>query len=353
MNNRQNRGLKKKKFPVGIFLMLFIIESAIAIAAVGLYFRHTGKKQIEKIEKYTRNYSMTMIDAFSDVAKLSYRARNYSVLKTLFRQEIREDTIDEAFFVLNDGSLVVHSSRDVEKELKGNIATDEFAYNIDLILRPARKKLSIVQFTSYNVMNKKVPFRKDVREILEKYLYDEINMLGWLVSKAVYYRKRPVGTVNFIIYKDRIYDFIRSHMKEAFKFYKIAQVIAFIVSFVVSLIVLVRYRSIQEKTYRDSLHAVEDDFNRGDIIEVIPEERIALTVKEQSPEDDFISVDIIEDFDDDEYEVDLFEETPKDEKKKRRRIAGSIPEMIIDDDSGRLPGQGQIIKDAIPLQRKS
>jgi hypothetical protein len=353
MDNRQNRSLKKKKFPLGIFLMLLIIESAIAVAAVGLYFRHTGKKQIEKIEKYTRNYSMSMIDAFSDVAKLSYRAGNYSVLKTLFRQEIREDTIDEAFFVKNDGSLIVHSSRKVEKELKGNIATDEFAYNIDLILRPARRKLSTIQFTSYNVMHKKVPFRRDVRELLEKYLYDEINMLGWLVSKAVYHKKRPVGTVNFIIYKERVYDFIQSHMKEAIKFYKIAQVIAFIVSLVVSIIVLIRYRSIQEKTYRDSLQSVKGDLDRGDIIEVIPEERIAVTMKDKSPGEETITVDILEDFDDSEYEVDLIEETPEDEGKGYGSSAAGMPEMIIENGSGSLPGQGQIIKDAIPIQRKS
>ncbi len=353
MDNRKNRGFKKKKFPIGIFLMLLVIESAIAVLAVGLYFRHTGKKQIAKIEKYTRNYSMSMIDAFADVARLSYKARDYSVLKALFRQEIREDTIDEAFFVLNDGHIVVHSSKDIEKELKGNIATDEFAYNIDLILRPAKRKLTTVQFTSYNVMNKKVPFRREVRELLEKYLYDEINMLGWLVSKAVYYKKKPVGTVNFLIYKERVYDFIRAQMNEAVKFYKIAQVIAFMVSLVVSLIVLMRYRSIQEKTYRDSLQTIGEDFHRGDIIEVIPEERIAVTMKEKSPGDDFISVDIIEDFDDSEYEVDFLEETPGNEDKKLRTTAAGMPRMVVENGPDSLPGRGQIIKDAIPIQRKS
>lgn len=352
MDSGQIRSLKKKKFPIGIFLMLFIIESAIAVVTVGLYFRHTGKKQIEKIEKYTRNYSMSMIDAFSDVAKLSYKAKSYSVLKTLFRQEIREDTIDEAFFVLNNGRLVVHSSRDVERELKGNIATDEFAYNIDLILRPARRKLNTVQFTSYNVMNKKVPFRRDLREVLEKYLYDEINMLGWLVSKAVYYKKKPVGTVNFLIYKERVYDFIQAHLKEAVKFYKIAQLLAFIVSLVISIIVLARYRSIQEKTYRDSLKSIEEEYERGDIIEVIPEERIAVAVKEKSSHNDFISVDIIEDFDDSKYEVGFFEETPKEVKKEQGGVTGEIPEMIVKNRPESLPGRGQIIKDAIPLQRK-
>ena len=60
-----------------------------------------------------------MAEAFARVAEFSYSTKKYSSLKTLFHEKIEENTIDEAFFVLSDGKIIVHSSTTAEKELMG------------------------------------------------------------------------------------------------------------------------------------------------------------------------------------------------------------------------------------------
>ncbi len=359
--NSQKSILKKKKFPVGIFLMLLIIESLIAAGTTAFYFRHNVKKKIELIEDYTKNYSLTLIDAFADVAELSYKAKNFKVLKTLFRQEIRENTVDEAFFALNNGKLIVHSISEIEKELKGNIATDEFAYNTDLILRPARRKLHVVQFTSYNVMGKTAPFKRRLREIIKKYVYDEINLPGWLVSKAVYYKKKPVGTVNFIIYKERIFNLIKTQIKEALKFYKIAQAIAFIVSFIVTIVVLIRYRSIQQKTYDLANNLTNEKQDIQDIIEIDPEKKPEIEKTADKEKEEFITIDLVQELNGDQFQIKMLDKDDLEEiteytidGKDELSAHSKIPEMIIPSayNESKTPITGQMIKDAIPVNKK-
>ena len=240
--------LRKKKFPIGIFLMLFLTQSVIAAGATAFYFYSASKSKIQDIEQYGRNFSITLAEAFADVAELSHRSGNYSKLKSLIQEKIGENIINEGFFVLKDGKLIVHSDKAIEKSLKGNIATDEFTYNIEMILWPLKKKTAEVMFTPYNIMGKRVPFNRDEKRLIREYLYKDINTLGWLVSRGVYSKGKPVGTVNFLIYNDRVFEYIRSQIETAKKAVVYAVAGAFALSLLVSLVVLIRYRSIQKKT---------------------------------------------------------------------------------------------------------
>jgi hypothetical protein len=53
----RKKKIKKSIFPIGIFLMLFIILSIIAAGASFAYFMYAGKNGIAQIETYTRSYS--------------------------------------------------------------------------------------------------------------------------------------------------------------------------------------------------------------------------------------------------------------------------------------------------------
>jgi len=270
MTKIKKKKFKKKIFPIGIFLLLFLIQSIIAAGALSLYFLNTAQKRITDIEKYTQNYSMSMADLFADMAELSFRTRRYGKLKTTFNEKIRNNTIDEAFFVLNNGTIIAHSNSDIKKELAGNIANDEFTYNTDMILRPAKKKSRETLFTDYNIMGKQVPFTREERRLIKKHLYKKINSPGWLVSKAVYVRNKPVGTVNFIISKDRIFDFLMGHIDDTKEYLKYSLAGTFILSFLISLIVLVRYRMIQNRTIKISIAEKKEEIP-GKEIEDLPD----------------------------------------------------------------------------------
>ena len=337
--------------------MLFIVESIIATGATVAYFIYSGKKRIGVIESYTRNYSITLAEAFAEVAGFSYRAGSYRDLKILFREKIQANTIDEAFFVLRDGSLIVHSSREIEKILRGNIANDEFAYNIDLILRPVFKKSRKIQFTHYNIMGKIVPFTRDERRLLKKYMYSDINTLGWLISRAVFVRGKPVGTVNFIISKDRIFDFLLAHIEESMRFLIYALCGAFVLSLVVSMVVLMRYRSIQEKTRQslmDVKPAEKEYVGEWPAETEIPEEDSVYTVAEiiSKGEDEYITIELLSEMEDEKPGMSPGEgyleagklHSLNGTERGTGTAAGHLPP-----ESGLLPDRE--VKDAIPVTR--
>jgi hypothetical protein len=252
MTEYKKTTIKKLIFPLGIFILIFLAESIIGIAGVMAYSYFSGKKNIRDIETYTVNYSKTMAEAFARVAEFSFTSKTYSSLNTLFHEKIEENTIDEAFFVLADGKLIVHSNTTIEKELDGNIAVDEMAYNLDMILKPVQTRSTDLILNNYNIVDKKIPFRKQDRNLLKKYIYRDIDSTGWLFTRGVFVKGNPVGSVNFIISKDRIYSSIQGSIKQARYYSMIVLAVSIILSFFISLIVLVRYRSIQKNAI-DSL----------------------------------------------------------------------------------------------------
>jgi hypothetical protein len=238
----------KMIFPVGIFFMLFFIESLIAAGASLAYFYYIGRSGLAEIESNTRSCSVPIAEAFGSMAEMCYRTRNYSRLRTLFREKTEQRIISEAFFVLKNGRVIAHSDPAVYESLKGNLASDELAYNMDLILRPVAQKSRDVFFTEYNIVSKPAPFKREYRLLLKRYFYRNIDSTGWLASRAVFGKKKPVGAVCFIIGKERIYSFLIAHINRCAGILFISLAVACAVSLLVTLVVMARYRSIQKRS---------------------------------------------------------------------------------------------------------
>jgi len=381
VNIKKNRN-RRKIVPIGIFMMLFIIESIIATLSVGAYFLFKGKNGVDDIERYTRNYSVTMAEAFSDVASLSYKSGRYRNLRLLFHKKIGEDTIDEAFFVLKNGKLIAHSDRSVEKQLRGNIANDEFAYNIDMILMPAKKRKRRVQFSDYNLINQKRPSfsfplgkGRDHIKFLKEHIYKDIDSPGWLVSKAVFVRKKAVGTVNFIISKKRIFIFIESHLQECLKVFVLSIIGVFLISLAVSIIVAVRYRRIESDALREGmtdgpapfiseeeelpeidLEAFEDEPVSDTVI--IPElylkeeKTVSVSGKDEietrKTKDDFVTFEYLGSIDD-VPELTEEKETRETGKAFAEQLPSEVTPVVYDEQVESVNSQ---IRDAIPVTRK-
>ena len=250
---------KKILFPAGIFLILFLIELLLGTIALAGYSYITLKKNISGIEAYTLSYSKTMAEAFAGVAELSIKTKKFDSLKTLFHEKIQQNTIDEAIFVLADGRLIVHSNTFIEKGLRGNIANDEMAYNLELILEPVVKKSTALFFNNYNIINSKIPFSRREKEIIEKYIYPGISTSGWLFSRGVFINNEPAGSVCFIVSKNRIYGEIQETKKRIIKIWYIMGIASLVISFLVSLVVLGRYRSIQKRAAAGASSGREKD----------------------------------------------------------------------------------------------
>lgn len=247
---------RRKIFPAGIFMILFIIESCLSAGAVISYFFYEGKSTIGEIEFYTADYLIPLAEALGNVAELNHRSRNYSRLRTLFHEKIEQRIVEEAFFVLKNGKIIAHSSVEAEKNLKGNIAGDEFAYNMDLIMKPVNQKSREVLFTDYNIVSRPAPFDRDLRLVLKQYFYPKIDTTGWMVSRAVFAGKKPVGAVCLIVSKGRIYTYLAGHIDACLRMLCAALGVSFTVSLMVTLVVLARYRSIQKNAVESTARAL-------------------------------------------------------------------------------------------------
>jgi hypothetical protein len=239
--------IKKRGFPFGIFLFMLVLLLALSCAITGGYYYYSTRSGIESGVAYTHGHARQLAEALANLAELSHRVNDYTALKTLFREKIKENTIDEAFFVLFDGTLVAHSRSDAEKKLGGNIANDEFSYNTDLILFPLRNGSKEIQLIDYNIMGKTVPFNRIEKQYLKKYMYDRVDTSGWLVTRAVYSVSKgkdvPLGTVNFLISKERVFGEISGNFRQALLIIQVLAAVSFMLSLIIALVVYARYRN--------------------------------------------------------------------------------------------------------------
>ncbi len=265
------KNVQKTGFPFGITIFILVISLLVSAGISSAYFYFTSRKGIEDITMDTEKYSRTLAEAFAEVAELAYRSRQYKRLYSLFQEKIQANIIDEAFFVKDDGNIIVHSSRERSEELKGNILTEEFYYNIDLILYPIRKKSRDVFFRDYQFAGKPVPYKRDIRKLLKEYIYPRIDVRGWLVNRAVYARGKSVGTVNFLISKDGIYSLIETTYREAVYILVGMSVASLLFSIITGLFIHARYRQIARRFMRATPVQADDTEPELDVF-IMPED---------------------------------------------------------------------------------
>ncbi len=238
-----------QRFPFVMLIVLFLFMMFVSTLVTAGYFYFSVRERIAGIVVSTKSYAVPLAESLAGLAALSHKLNDYSALKALVHTKIEENMIDEAFFVLESGKIVAHSRKEVEKELQGNIARDEFAYNTDLILGPLREKASDTKIIDYNIIGKSIPFKKYERLLLKKYFYEGIDTTGWLISKAVYTAQKgkeaPLGTVNFLISKERIYREIYSLAEHSILLIKILSATSFGLALIISFFVVLRYRKMQ------------------------------------------------------------------------------------------------------------
>ncbi|HPO45775.1 MAG TPA: hypothetical protein PK875_08260 [Spirochaetota bacterium] len=198
----------KRPFPWGFLFVTLLLLVTLSIAASACYFYFTCATSIRTAVESTRRHSAELIEAITGVAEFSYARNNYDRLRLLFREKIGGTNGLVAFFVLSDGSIKAHSSPEGERAVAGNIAADEFTYNRDQIFLPLSGEGKGVYFLEYNIVSRSVPFNRPQREFIKRFLYPGIGGTGWLATRAVYFKKKPIGTINFIISKDVLYSII-------------------------------------------------------------------------------------------------------------------------------------------------
>ena len=268
---------KYRPFSFMILIVIFFIGAVAVSACLAVYFVHSGKIITADIERYTQNYSITLAETLSETASDLYDAEKTPLLQDFFYNRINKDIIDEAFFVLNNGKIILHSETSHSESLGGNIGNNEFAYNLELILRPALQNTKEVLFTSYNIIGRENPFdfAPRIKKFMKQYIYSGIDSTGWLTSKAVFHKNKPIGTISFIISKQKVFDAIIERFEEIKKYWKygIAGSTAF--SFLIALIfsLPIKRRYIKPATARK------------------PRERFA-----KENRDDYFAIDEIENF---------------------------------------------------------
>ncbi|HOE19558.1 MAG: hypothetical protein KBG92_00940 [Spirochaetes bacterium] len=238
-----------------LFISLFILSSSIAI-----FFKYKElTADITNFVVETHNISKTLITMYSDAAGLAYTTKSTYKLVSLFHQQQSLRGIKEIFFVLDNGTIVAHSDEAKKSELNGNIANDEFTYNIDMILYPHSVKSGQLFINDYFMPDITIPFSKEMRTFIKRFIYKDIDTNSWLVSKAVFINGKSVGTANCIIVKEPVYQIIDSSFNEIMIIIAIICGVSFFTSLIAGVIVYTR----QKKVYRTMSYDTGLHFHEG------------------------------------------------------------------------------------------
>jgi hypothetical protein len=243
----RNSTKMRTNVPVGIFILLFLMQSAVSFFVCSLYLLTYGKSWSDEIQSYTRNYSIALAEALAQVSEMAYAKKDYDSVTGLFRQRIKSKSADEAFFVLLNGKIIAHTSDEKRDALSGNIARDEFRYNSDLILKNARLGSSDVMFSDYNIPGINNPFIGRIRVFVKDHFYAGVDSNAWLAAKAVFHKKKAVGAVGIIVGKERVFNYIALLAGRTLRFFYLSIATAFAVSLFISIVVFIRYRRIRKK----------------------------------------------------------------------------------------------------------
>lgn len=237
-------------FPFGIFLLCAALFSGGGAAGTVWYFYVASKKEIAETERFTQGSLVPVLDACVQMAEIDGGKESSRRLNALFRDYRLGSIVAKAFFVRENGVIVSHSDQNEVKALKGNIAADEFTYNIDQIFRPMRKNLREPYFDDYFLMEKKVPFDRRTMAFLKKHLYSGVDRNGWILSRQVVYKGKPTGVIAFFSDKETIYERIAYNMKECLFWMKMSAFAGIGLAFIFSMIVFVRYQMIYYRATR-------------------------------------------------------------------------------------------------------
>lgn len=246
-------------FPFGIFLLFFLLTGVGSAFLSGYYLYSDLKAEIREVSEENEAIASTLVEAVADIAELSSDKEVSRRLNSFFRKELSNKNVYSAFYTLEDGTILAHSSEEEVKKLDGNIAADEFSYNLDQIYYPIRYKKSGVYLSDYYIMDEDIPFNKQELVYLKKYFDENIDRNGWIAVKTVEkkvktgrrkYSLKEVGTVAIIISKKNIYSLINTQKEYALNFLIKVLIGCGVLSFFVSLIIHIRYISISNKTLK-------------------------------------------------------------------------------------------------------
>lgn len=235
---------KQVHFPYAFVMILFFIIAILTSSGTLFYKYRQLVSQIDEFTIQVKNVSKTLITTYADAAELAYATRSSSQLLSLIQESKNITGIKEVFFVLDNGTIVAHSDKEKAKELKGNIANDEFYYNIDMILYPHVKKSRELFIFDYFVPDLPLPYTTIIRKYIQKFLYKEINTNSWLVTRAVYSKGKSIGTINCIIVKRPIYEMINSNYKELFYMLIILCGVALVFSLCTGIVLFIKQKRI-------------------------------------------------------------------------------------------------------------
>ncbi len=290
------------------------------------YISGITKNKIHEIVNGMKNSASSLVDASVSIAELTdIKEKNYLKLSQYFEQHMEKAGFSKAFFVLNDGKIMAHSSSSEAASLNYNIATDEFYYNLDQIFLPLKSVDDKVYITDYFILDYKIPFSKEEIVQIKNAYYSEVDRNGLLASRAVVRNHSKIGTVNFIFNKEKVY----SEITSALNLKKRADIIiisaSIILSFLFAVIIFLTTCNKQNPIISD-FGAFNEEFKKVQREETIVTQNVSENFLVDQNADDRISrIDA----------VNIFAENSMQSEKFIRK---NIPQDIID---------------AIPINRRS
>lgn len=342
-------------FPFGMFFVLFIVFSAISSGITGYLYYNQLMSNIDKSIKDAKEISSSITHASTDIAELSSGQLQKDRLNSFFDKNKKNGFFTKAFYVLENGTLVAHSNSSEIERLGGNIAADEFQYNLDQIFYCIKENKKDIYFSDYYLIEEKIPFTKQEIFYIKKYIYDKIDRNGWLSSKAIEknvkiskekFKSKKIGTVNFIISKKPLYNNILKTKESLIQTEAILLAICAALSLFIGIIVYIRYIMISNKATKTIQLETRSEYTPPENIDINVDPKERYDTYSEYPEKD---IDIKAD--------DYFSETTFSEVSPRNlKAIDDVKEpniqIVYDEEDEDAEDSQIVIQDAIPVNKR-
>ncbi|MBN2434806.1 MAG: hypothetical protein JXK07_06020 [Spirochaetes bacterium] len=203
---------KTKSLFIAITTLLFIfLTGGLSVYKIyELNFLNSLRLAIESKERKTATDNEKIINNILNSINNKSSNDIKKIADTLLVPSKNQDK--NIIIALKDGTLLGHSKLGEMERLSGNIATDEFVYNIDLIFQPVSINLDSTFQSDYYIIDYKPPFNKKETERLKHYIISDIDKNGTLFSRRFVSSDNGEGVIAIIYSKKSLYSFINNQL---------------------------------------------------------------------------------------------------------------------------------------------
>ncbi len=202
--------LKHITIACAVAVALFITTAFFISRLFELNYYNDIRISVENRMKEKDSFAESMLVSLSQIGAVATPKTVDRMAQPIFKES--QALYFRAFIVRTDGTIVTHSDPQEAVRLNGNIATDEFSYNLEEIYYPITRESAGAVRRDYHILQQKIPFDDAILETLRSRVDSRIDRNGILYTKRIKLKSGAFFIASVILSRSDIYAHIGSSL---------------------------------------------------------------------------------------------------------------------------------------------